>query len=100
MMWFWDHYVPNIDDRAHALVSPLRADSHAALPPALVLTAEYDPLRDEGEAYANALESAGVAVQQTRYSGLIHGFFGMYETVPASRPAIREATVALRAALY
>ncbi len=100
MMWFWDHYVPNIEDRAQALVSPLRADSHTGLPAALVLTAEYDPLRDEGEAYANALESAGVPVQHTRYSGLIHGFFGMYETVPASRPAIREATVALREALY
>lgn len=100
MSWFWDHYVPTAEDRAQPLVSPLRADSHAALPAALVLTAEYDPLRDEGEAYANALESAGVPVQHTRYSGLIHGFFGMYETVAASRPAIREATVALREALY
>ena len=99
MMWFWDHYVPNPEQRSQPLASPLRADSLVALPPALVLTAEYDPLRDEGEAYANALASAGVSVQQTRYAGLIHGFFGMWDTVPASRIAIREATQALSAAL-
>lgn len=99
MMWFWDHYVPSLTDRLHPLASPLRADTYAALPPALIQTAEYDPLRDEGEAYANALRSAGVQVQQTRYSGLIHGFFDMFETVPASRAAVREATMALRQAL-
>lgn len=99
MMWFWDLYVPNALDRTHELASPLRADSLASLPPALVLTAEYDPLRDEGEAYANALISAGVEVTQTRYAGLIHGFFGMWDTVPASRAAILEATTALRDAL-
>lgn len=100
MMWFWDQYLPDLSERSQPLASPLRADSYAALPPALVQTAEYDPLRDEGEAYANAMSSAGVKVQHTRYSGLIHGFLGMYETVPASRAAIREATSALREALY
>lgn len=99
MMWFWDMYVPNARDRTHQLASPLRADTLAGLPAALVLTAEYDPLRDEGEAYANAMRSAGVRVTQTRYPGLVHGFFGMWDTVPASRAAILEATTALRQAL-
>ncbi len=99
MIWFWNHYVPNPDERTQAYASPLRADSLVALPPALVLTAEYDPLRDEGEAYANALRSAGVQVTQTRYPGLIHGFFDMWETVPASRGAVKAATAALRNAL-
>lgn len=99
MEWFWDLYAPNAQDRLHAYASPLRADSWVTLPPALVLTAEYDPLRDEGEAYANALRSAGVQVTQTRYPGLIHGFFGMWDTVVASRGAIRAATAALRDAL-
>jgi len=96
MMWFWDHYVPNESQRMQPLASPLRADSLLALPQALILTAEFDPLRDEGEAYANALDSAGVKVAHTRYPGLIHGFFGMWDNVPASRPAVREATQALR----
>ncbi len=99
MKWFWNHYVPNEDDRTLAYASPLRADYYGALPEALVQTAEYDPLRDEGEAYANAMLSAGVTVKHTRYTGLIHGFFGMSETVAASRAAIREATAALHNAL-
>ena len=99
MMWFWDHYVPDLQQRLQQGASPLRADSLAALPSALVQTAEYDPLRDEGEAYANAMHNAGVAVQQTRYAGLIHGFYGMFDMVPASRVAVREATTALRDAL-
>src|SRR5690606_11642277 len=59
MIWFWDQYCPNRTDRAHAYVAPLRAESLADLPPALILTAEYDPLRDEAEAYAAKLAEAG-----------------------------------------
>jgi len=95
MQWFWDQYVPDLQQRQEPYAAPLRARNFDGLPPALVQTAEYDPLRDEGEAYAQALQSAGIAVQMTRYPGLIHGFFGMQESVPATRPALQEAISAL-----
>ncbi len=99
MMWFWDHYVPQASDRSNAYAAPLAAEDLTGLPPALVQTAEYDPLRDEGEAYATALQQAGCSVAQTRYAGLIHGYFGMQEAVAAARPAMAEATAALRQAI-
>ncbi|MEQ8860687.1 MAG: alpha/beta hydrolase [Pseudomonadales bacterium] len=95
MEWFWDQYVPDLKQRSEPYAAPLAADSLAGLPPALVQTAEFDPLRDEGEAYARALEGAGAAVTLTRYDGLIHGFFGMQDAVAAARPAMQEATDAL-----
>jgi acetyl esterase len=98
MLWFWDHYVPDPADRALATAAPLRADDLSGLPAALVLTAEFDPLRDEGEAYARRLEEAGVRVTATRYDGMIHGFFAMGALVPPARKAVAEAALALRGA--
>jgi len=99
MHWFWNHYLPQVERRTEPYASPIRAASHAGLPPALVLTAEYDPLRDEGEAYAEMLRRAGVPVTLHRYDGLIHAFVKRVEHFDAAREAIGEIARALAAAI-
>ncbi len=99
MVWFVGHYLSGGAEAKDPLVSPLFADSATGLPPALIITAEFDPLRDEGEAYGAWLEEAGVPAAITRYDGQIHGFFGMVGLLDGATEAIDEAATALRAAL-
>ena len=93
MIWFWNHYVRSPADGAHPHASPLRAATLAGLPPALVLTAEYDPLRDEGEYYAEALNKHGVLVEMKRWAGMNHGFFFFIGIVDKATEANDEACI-------
>ena len=98
MQWFAEHYLRDAVDASHGYASPLRMRDLSGLPPALVITAEYDPLRDEGEAYARRLASAGVRTTLSRYPGMIHGFFTLSPYLDAGQRATREMVEALRAA--
>lgn len=97
--WYWGHYLAGPADGADPLASPLRATDLSGLPAALVVTAEYDPLRDEAEAYARRLEQAGVRVESTRYDGVTHGFFTMTGPLESARRATSQVAGYLRARL-
>jgi acetyl esterase len=97
MQWFWDQYA-HPDVRSEPYAAPLRAAHFGDLPPALVLTAEYDPLRDEGEVFAARLREAQVEVTLTRYAGMMHGFIGMLGIFEQSRAAVAEIGTAVRTA--
>lgn len=99
MRWFYNQYLRDERDGADWRFSPVRAADLAGLPPAFVLTAEFDPLRDQGETYARKLEAAGVPVEQRRYDGVFHGFFGMRELMEPAQAAFDHVTKALRSAL-
>jgi acetyl esterase len=96
MRWFWAHYLNDESQSAHPNASLLRAPDLSGLPPALVITAEYDPLRDEGEFYAEKLRAAGVPTALTRYHGVNHGFMFWVGVVDKAGAAMTEACEWLR----
>jgi len=98
MRWFWRHYLAREEQGREPLASPLLAPNLTGLPPALVITAACDPLRDEGEAYAARLRDAGVLVTLTRYDGMFHGFVRMTRFLDKARAAVDEIGGSLRKA--
>ncbi len=99
MRWFREKYLGSDADQHDWRASPLLADSHEGLPPALVITAEFDPLRDEGAAYAAALSAAGVEVVHSNYEGMIHIFFQLGPSIDATADAIAQVAAAAKRAL-
>jgi|SRR5579871_711341 len=97
MEWFTRLYCPELGHREDPRLSPLLTKDLSGLPPAYVVTAGFDPLRDEGKAYADRLDAAGVAVTYVNYPGMIHGFFSFRGLVPKAREAVAAAAAALKA---
>jgi acetyl esterase len=96
MLWFREQYLPDDVDITDPRNSPIHASSLAGAPPAVIATAEFDPLRDEGEAYAKALADAGVEVRLQRYDGLIHGFFAFGTISAAAAAAVSDMNATLK----
>lgn len=97
--WFWQQYLPSPADGQNPYASPLLAENLSNLPPGLIVTAEYDPLRDEGEAYGDRLRAAGVDIKTIRYDGTIHGFINLAGLLPYGQQALAEIAAELRHAL-
>ena len=95
MMWFWDQYCPNVEERNNPYASPIRADDLTNLPSAVVLVAGFDPLRDEGVAYAKRLEQNGIQVTLKQYPGMIHGFTRRF-ALDAATTALNDVTAAIQ----
>jgi acetyl esterase len=99
MEWFWGHYLSGAADSGNPYACPASAKTLRGVPPAFVITAEFDPLRDEGEAYAARLREEGVPAVLRRYEGVTHGFFGMPAQLDKAKIAIADAGLALRVAI-
>ena len=100
MIWFWDHYCPDPDERNHWRACPIRAESLANLPPAIVTLASYDPLYDEGLAFARRLESEGVPVHVQIEPDLVHGYLGMVTQSARCNEAFESIISLLRERLH
>lgn len=100
MVWFWNHYLPTPLEGKNPYASPLLAENLSNLPPASIITAEFDPLRDEAEAYGDRLRQAGVPVKISRYQGEIHAFTTRAKICPQGLESLAEASSALKAAFY
>ena len=99
MVWFWDHYVPDPAARVNPYASPLRAPDLSGLPPAYVITAEHDPLREEGFDYAERLRAARVPVEHRHFGSQIHGFFTFVNVLDDADKAVADAGCAISAAV-
>ena len=99
MAWYWDRYAPGPIDRANPYAAPLRAPDLADLPPATVLTAEFDPLRDEGRAYADRLEAAGVETEHLRFDDAMHGVLAFYGRLDRADDLVDAVAAGARSAL-
>ena len=99
MVWFWDHYAPDQAARVNPFASPLRAPDLSGLPPAYLITAEHDPLMDEGFAYAERLRAARVPVEHRHFGSQIHGFFTFVNVLDDADKAVADAGCAISAAV-
>ena len=98
MIWFWDHYLPDPSRRTETDASPLRTENLSGLPPAVILTAEHDVLRDEGESYSSRLREACVSTDLQRYTGQMHGFFTLL-MLPGSELGFQQVVRAVKACI-
>ena len=98
MIWFWDHYLPDPSRRTETDASPLRTENLSGLPPAVILTAEHDVLRDEGESYSSRLREACVSTDVQRYTGQMHGFFTLL-MLPGSELGFQQVVRAVKACI-
>ena len=99
MAWFWNLYAPDPSARSVPDASPLRAEDLSNLPPAIVITAEYDPLRDEGIAYAQRLQAAGVPVTHRHHEDMFHDFFSFVNLVEPGNAAVEQVGAEIRTLL-
>ncbi len=94
--WFRGHYIPNKSGWSNPLVSPLLAKSHSNLPPATIITAQMDPLREDGKQYAEKLKKAGVSARYHSYDGMIHGFISADKILSQANEALDEVAADLK----
>ena len=97
MQWFWKQYLSSDEDGKNAYASPMQARGVRRVAPAFVITAEFDPLRDEGEAYGERLKKEGVPVEIKRYDGAIHGFFSFGHIMDQGKQVVADAAARLKA---